>query len=157
MTVPLRDKKLLIVGGSSGIGLRLAADAAAGAKVTLAGRDRRALGELAAGITGTAGTAHVDLGDEDSIRQLAEQAGELDYLACLAAAHANGRVTSLHRDAIARAFDAKVTGPILLAKHRRKFCNTPHSAHIVPSFPGPRTPEPVPGHRRLAPRLHPGQ
>jgi integrase len=32
----------------------------------------------------------------------------------------------------------------------------PQSAHIVPSFPGPRTPEPVPGHRRLAPRLRPG-
>jgi hypothetical protein len=32
----------------------------------------------------------------------------------------------------------------------------PHSAHLVPSFPGPRTPEPAPWHGRLAPQLRPG-
>jgi NAD(P)-dependent dehydrogenase (short-subunit alcohol dehydrogenase family) len=118
MTFSLRDKKLVIMGGSSGIGLRLAADAvAAGATVILAGRDRQALDARVAGMTDTVGTAHADLGDEDSIAELAERTGELDYLVSLASAPASGPVTGLPREAIARAFDAKVIGPILLAKH----------------------------------------
>lgn len=118
MTVSLRDKKLVIVGGGSGIGLRLAADAAAaGATVILAGRDPRALDARAAGMADAVGTAHADLGNEDSIAALAERTGELDYLVSLASAPANGPVTGLSREAIARAFDAKVIGPILLAKH----------------------------------------
>ncbi|MFI9511076.1 SDR family oxidoreductase [Nocardia sp. NPDC052566] len=148
MTHPLHGKKLVIVGGASGIARRLAADAiAAGATVVLAGRDHQkltaaaaatnatttpALGAVAASVatttdaativgrTGdaaTIGIARVDLGAEDSIRELAEQVGEFDYLVSLAANHANGPVAELERAAITRAFDAKVVGPILLAKH----------------------------------------
>jgi NAD(P)-dependent dehydrogenase (short-subunit alcohol dehydrogenase family) len=111
VTVSINGKKLLIIGGGSGIAQRLAADAAAeGATVVLAGRHPV---ESASGFK----TAQVDLGDEDSIRALAAEVGELDYLVSLAADHANGPVGTLDRDAVARAFDAKVIGPILLAKH----------------------------------------
>ena len=111
MTVSINGKKLLIIGGGSGIAQRLAADAAAeGATVVLAGR--RPV-ESASGFT----TAQVDLGDEDSISALAAEVGELDYLVSLAADHANGPVATLDRDAVLGAFDAKVIGPILLAKH----------------------------------------
>src|SRR5882757_10945515 len=110
MTVSINGKKLLIVGGGSGIARQLAEDAAAqGATVVLAGR--RPVD--APGFK----TAQVDLGDEDSIRALAAEVGELDYLVSLAADHANGPVTELDRGAVVRAFDAKVIGPILLAKH----------------------------------------
>jgi NAD(P)-dependent dehydrogenase (short-subunit alcohol dehydrogenase family) len=110
MTVSINGKKLLIVGGSSGIARQLAEDAAAqGATVVLAGR--RPVD--APGFK----TAQVDLGEEASIRALAAEVGELDYLVSLAADHANGPVTELDRDAVVRAFDAKVIGPILLAKH----------------------------------------
>jgi NAD(P)-dependent dehydrogenase (short-subunit alcohol dehydrogenase family) len=111
VSVSINGKKLLIIGGGSGIAQRLAADAAAeGATVVLAGR--RPV-ESASGFK----TAQVDLGDEDSIRALAAEVGELDYLVSLAADHANGPVLNLDRDAVTRAFDAKVIGPILLAKH----------------------------------------
>lgn len=50
-------------------------------------------------------------------RGFAERLGELDYLITLAADHANGPVTELDREAVHRAFDAKVIGPILLAKY----------------------------------------
>src|SRR5882762_7184674 len=97
MTVSINGKKLLIVGGRSGIARQLAEDAAAqGATVMLAGR--RPVD--APGFK----TAQVDLGDEDSIR-------------ALAADHANGPVTELDGSAVTRAFHAKVIGPILLAKH----------------------------------------
>jgi NAD(P)-dependent dehydrogenase (short-subunit alcohol dehydrogenase family) len=134
----MQDKRLVIVGGGSGIGRQLAADAVeAGATVVLAGRNQQNL-EIAAATLGsmvqtvqvdqnleieaatlgsTVQTVQVDIGDEESIRQLAEQVGQLDYLVVLAANHANGPVSNLERDAVARAFDAKVIGPIMLAKH----------------------------------------
>ncbi|WP_458690776.1 SDR family oxidoreductase [Nocardia tengchongensis] len=96
----LQDKTMVIVGAGSGIGRRIAEDATAqGAHVISAGRPE------------------LDLTDEDTVRALAERVGELDYLVSLAADHANGPITELDRDAVHRAFDAKVIGPILLAKH----------------------------------------
>ncbi|MFD6158367.1 SDR family oxidoreductase [Nocardia sp. NPDC060256] len=107
MTGSMDGKKLVIIGGNSGIGRQLAADAIdAGATVVLAGRDPRA-----------SASATVDLGDEESIARLAQDVGEIDYLVSVAADHANGPVTGLERAAVTRAFDAKVIGPIMLAKH----------------------------------------
>ncbi|GAB2441817.1 SDR family oxidoreductase [Nocardia tengchongensis] len=91
---------MVIIGAGSGIGRRIAEDATAqGAQVISAGRPE------------------LDLTDEDTVRALAERVGELDFLVSLAADHANGPITELDRDAVHRAFDAKVIGPILLAKH----------------------------------------
>ncbi|PPJ22330.1 short-chain dehydrogenase [Nocardia nova] len=96
----LQDKTMLIVGAGSGIGRRLAFDAEAqGAQVVSVGRPE------------------VDLADEATVRAVAERIGEVDYLVSLAADHANGPVTALDHSAVRRAFDAKVIGPILLAKH----------------------------------------
>lgn len=116
-TQDLRHRKILIAGGGSGIGFRLAADAAAaGAEVVIGGRDPDRLdGGMRPGQGVT--TARLDLGDEESVKDLAERIGRLDHVVSLAAAHANGPVTDLDRAAVLRAFDAKVIGPLLLAKH----------------------------------------
>lgn len=96
----LRNKKLVIIGAGSGIAQRIAADATdQGAQVISVGRPE------------------VDLTDEATIKALTDRVGELDYLISLAADPANGPVTELDRDAVHRAFDAKVIGPLLLAKH----------------------------------------
>lgn len=113
----MQGKTLLVVGGRSGIARQIATDAAeAGATVVLAGRDPSALADLPAS-AGQVSTARVDLGDEESIRQLAEGIGAVDYVVSSAASPANGPVTAVERDAVLRAFDAKVFGPLLLAKH----------------------------------------
>ncbi|WP_433755894.1 SDR family oxidoreductase [Nocardia sp. CA-135398] len=131
MSDAMNGKKLLVIGGRSGIGRQIAADALdAGADVVLAGRDREAVDDAVARIADHYASAldadalgarvvgaTVDLNDEDSIRLLAEQIGDLDYLVSVAAAHANGPVAQLDRTAVTRAFDAKVIGPLLLAKH----------------------------------------
>jgi NAD(P)-dependent dehydrogenase (short-subunit alcohol dehydrogenase family) len=110
--VSWEKKRLVIVGGGSGIARRIAADAAAaGAEVVFAGRNPAEFTEP--GIR----TAIADLGDESSLKALADEVGELDYLITLAAAPANGPFTTLERDAVTRAFDAKVIGPMMLAKH----------------------------------------
>ncbi|MVU82896.1 SDR family oxidoreductase [Nocardia sp. ET3-3] len=96
----LQDKTMVIIGAGSGIARRIAEDATAqGAQVISVGR------------------SEVDLADEATVRAFAERVGQLDYLVSLAADHANGPVTELDRAAVHRAFDAKVIGPILLAKH----------------------------------------
>lgn len=101
--VNLTDKKVLIIGGASGIAARLKSDlVAAGADVVLVGRNS---------------TPAVDLTDEDSIRRLAEELGEVDHIVSVSAAHANGPVTELDMDAVHTALDVKVVGPIMVAKH----------------------------------------
>nr|WP_296773697.1 SDR family oxidoreductase [Rhodococcus sp. (in: high G+C Gram-positive bacteria)] len=110
--------RVLLVGGASGIGRAIAAAIlAAGGEVVLAGRTPAAL-DVAAGALGTgATTVTVDLADEHSIAAAAAQIGELDHVVSLAADHANGPVSDLEPGRIREAFDAKVIGPILLAKH----------------------------------------
>lgn len=112
----LAGQDLLIVGGGSGIARALAADAVAeGATVTLAGRDPQRLAPVADAVG--AATARIDLTDEASIAAFAATSGPLDHVVSLAAAPANGPVGELDRDAVHTAFDAKVIGPLLLAKH----------------------------------------
>jgi NAD(P)-dependent dehydrogenase (short-subunit alcohol dehydrogenase family) len=161
MSVELQGKTMVVVGGGSGIGRRIAVDAAAaGARVVVASRDPEMLlvarnsGRLGSAVghrtdavgtpaggtpTGDAGirdaaigdagirdagvgdggieVAKLDLADEASIVALAERVGTVDYLVSVANAAANGPVSGLERDAIVGAFDAKVIGAILLAKH----------------------------------------
>lgn len=100
------------MGGGSGIARRIASDAyAAGAEVIWAGRNPAALVER--GVQ----AAFADLGEESSLKALAEEVSEVDFAVSLAAAPANGPVTELERAAVARAFDAKVVGPLMVAKH----------------------------------------
>jgi NAD(P)-dependent dehydrogenase (short-subunit alcohol dehydrogenase family) len=158
MSVELQGKTMVVIGGGSGIGRRIAADAAAaGARVILASRNPKMLvaarnpersgatigtrsaggptdgapmadagsgggasiGGAGGGSMGDAGVevAKVDLADEASIVALAERVGTVDYLVSVANSSANGPLTELERDAVVGAFDAKVIGAILLAKH----------------------------------------
>lgn len=109
----LDGRRLLLVGGASGIGAEIARRAAErGAEVVMAGRNPDAITPPAGGRA-----IRIDLGDESSIESAAEGLGRIDDLVVLAADHANGPVTSLDADRIRRALDAKVVGPLLLVKH----------------------------------------
>ncbi len=112
MTTP-SNARVLIVGGGSGIGHALAlALASDGIDVVIGARRPEQAGDLPARVS----VVHLDLQDEDSIAAVASS-GPFNHVISLAAAHANGAVTGLDRAAITTAFDAKVIGPILLAKH----------------------------------------
>ncbi|GGF46046.1 short-chain dehydrogenase [Marmoricola endophyticus] len=113
---PLSGSTVLVVGGGSGIGRQVATDAiAAGADVVLAGRHLDTLQDTADALGARA--VRLDLADETSIAAAAAALGAVDHVVALAADHANGPLADLEREAIAGAFDAKVVGPLLLAKH----------------------------------------
>lgn len=116
MATALKDRTVLVVGRGGGIARAIALAASdAGARVVAAGRDQAALESAYDGlhITGE----HVDLTDEASIDALGSKLGRVDHVVSTASARARGRLPDLDRDAVRLAFDTKVIGPIMLAKH----------------------------------------
>lgn len=135
---------VLIIGGSSGIGLALAerllgggavrADrgttdrgtatvtgpSAPGVQVTIAGRstDRLAAAVSRLGHPGRVQGRQVDITREDQIRRLMTEAGPLNHVVVTAAdaAGAYAPVTDVDVNAARALIDAKVVGPLLVAK-----------------------------------------
>ena len=77
----LANQNVLIIGGSSGIGLATArAAAAAGAAVTIASRSQERLSAALAELPGGCAAEAVDSNDEDGMAALLERVGELDHV-----------------------------------------------------------------------------
>ncbi|MFF0298198.1 SDR family oxidoreductase [Kitasatospora sp. NPDC004614] len=118
MSEGLTGRRVVVVGAGSRTGRLLAhAASAAGAELVLAGPDPRKLEWTAGELAGPSTVVPVDLADEASIEALAARAGRVDHLVSTAAMPANGPLEELELADIRRAFDAKVIGPMLLAKH----------------------------------------
>ncbi|OZE79069.1 short-chain dehydrogenase [Rhodococcus sp. 15-649-2-2] len=110
--------RVLLIGGASGIGRAVAAEIVdGGGEVILAGRRPDVLNDAAAAMGPRATSVIVDLTDEESIAAAAAEVGSVDHVVSLAADHANGSVADLDVADIRKAFDTKVIGPIVLAKH----------------------------------------
>jgi NAD(P)-dependent dehydrogenase (short-subunit alcohol dehydrogenase family) len=117
MNGSLKDQTVLVIGRGSGIARAVALAARdAGASAVAAGRDQEKLAGVYAGEPGIS-TETVDLTDEDSIAALGKRLGTVDHVVSTASARARGRLADLDRDAIRLAFDTKVIGPLMLAKH----------------------------------------
>ncbi|MFI8569716.1 SDR family oxidoreductase [Rhodococcus sp. NPDC078407] len=111
--------RVLLIGGASGIGRSVAAEIVGrGGEVILGGRRADVLNDAVASLGPQASSVVVDLTDEASIAAAAAvEVGRVDHVVGLAADHANGPVAELDAADIRKAFDAKVIGPILVAKH----------------------------------------
>lgn len=116
------DERVLIVGGSSGMGLALARQLLSeGAEVTIVGRSQAKLDE-ARGSLGNPPTLHVavaDIAREDEVSRLFDGTGRLHHIVSTAAdIGASYRLLSELDIAEARkVVDSKFFGPLLLAKH----------------------------------------
>lgn len=114
----LAHKKIVIVGGGSGIGLAVAQKAiAAGAEVILASRSIDKLMAAVQSLGPLARLECVDVTDEVSVQEFAERIGPIDHLVMSIKPHLPaGPFFENELGAVQAAFDAKFWGQYRLAK-----------------------------------------
>lgn len=113
----LNDQRVLVVGGSSGIGEATAhAFAEAGATVTIASRDAARLAASKDRIGYGVSTGVMDITDDASVRAFLDSAGEFDHVVVSAAQTATGPVRGLELDDAYAAMDSKFWGAYRIAR-----------------------------------------
>jgi len=142
------DGTIVVIGGSSGIGLAVARRSLDdGATVVIAGRSQQRLDAARADLARTgppAGrlSAHpVDIGDSAQVTRLFERVGTLSHLVVTAADLPYGPVVSLSEDSILRAVRSKILGPLFAAQQAAPRITKPGSitftSGIAASRPAP--------------------
>ncbi len=113
----LKNREVVIIGGSSGIGFATAELAqAGGATVTITGRNRDKLDQAAQKLSDVK-TAIVDITDEADIQQLMAQFDHIDHLVVLGASLASGKVMDTPLQELARPIDERIWGAVYAVRH----------------------------------------
>ncbi len=121
MDLQLAGKRVLVTGGSKGIG-RASAEILAdeGCDVVLVARDPATLEEAASAIRGrrqvSVRVIAADLSSDDAVRRVAAEAGEIDILVNNAGAIPGGNLVTVDDATWRRAWDLKVFGYISLCR-----------------------------------------
>ncbi len=116
----LRNRRILVIGGSSGIGLAIAsATAGAGASVTIASRNQEKLTEAATKLSGTVHTAVLDTGDNGLLERFFEKQMTWDHVVVSAAQTRVGSVRSLSLTDANVAMESKFWGAYRVARVAR--------------------------------------
>jgi NAD(P)-dependent dehydrogenase (short-subunit alcohol dehydrogenase family) len=118
MPSSLQDAVVVVIGGTSGIGLATAAMARdEGARVTVVGRDERrlaaALDELGDSATGAA----LDVADEGAVRELFGSFDHLDHVVMLAGTHASGEVVDVDTSTLREPVENRLWGALYVCKY----------------------------------------
>ncbi|AZO24598.1 SDR family oxidoreductase [Mesorhizobium sp. M1E.F.Ca.ET.045.02.1.1] len=117
----LRDKKIIVVGGSSGIGFGVAVAALeGGAKVVIAGRSADKLKAAVAKLAGAGRVMGVaaDMANEGDVAHLFDEAGAFDHLVATAGTPPpNYPIGEADMDFVRQFVDGKLVGAVMLAKH----------------------------------------
>jgi NAD(P)-dependent dehydrogenase (short-subunit alcohol dehydrogenase family) len=139
----LTGQTVLVVGGARDLGLAVAeAVGQAGGTPIVAARDLVRANRAAAGIPGASAVA-LDITDEASIMAALVQVGQFDHVVVTTSEPHNAPVTELDHDRTTAAFEAKVIGPLILAKHLAR--RLPAEGSIV-LFSGEAAWDPTPGY-----------
>lgn len=114
----LSSQTVVVIGGSSGIGLAVARGSLRlGARVIAGGRDADRLAAAAAANPGLE-TAVLDITREDEVAAFFERTGALDHLVVTAGALTGpAPLRALDVATMREAFDVKLTGSLVAAKH----------------------------------------
>jgi NAD(P)-dependent dehydrogenase (short-subunit alcohol dehydrogenase family) len=109
---------VVIIGGSSGMGLAIAKEAVdAGADVTIAGRSRDKLDKARDAIAGDVATNTVDVSDEQSVKRLFSQIGSFDHLVVTGSSVRTGPLRELSLADARASLDSKFWGPYMAARY----------------------------------------
>jgi NAD(P)-dependent dehydrogenase (short-subunit alcohol dehydrogenase family) len=114
----LERKRVLVVGGSSGIGFataRLALER--GAEVVLASRSREKLAAAAKELGDRVRTVAVDIGREEDVGRMFAEVTDIDHIVTTAVDAAYQPVRQLDLTAAHKVINSKLVGALLLAKH----------------------------------------
>jgi NAD(P)-dependent dehydrogenase (short-subunit alcohol dehydrogenase family) len=115
----LKDKRVLVIGGGSGIGLGVAKGAASeGAKVMIASRDPNKIAEAAKTIDAT--SAVMDVREEKNIAQFFKEHGAFDHIAFTAGDWETlvpGALADLDLANAAQRLTTRFWGAVAVAKH----------------------------------------
>lgn len=115
----LKDKKVLVIGGGSGIGFGIAKGAAEeGAKVTIASRNADKIAQKAKSIGGTA--AVLDVSAEANVENFFREHSGFDHIAFTAgdmSSLARGALSDLDLKLAASRFNTRFWGAVAVAKH----------------------------------------
>ena len=116
----IENESVVIIGGSSGMGLAIAEEAAdAGAAVIIAGRSQGKLNDAQRAISGDITTHIVDLSDEGSIRKLFESIGSFDHLVITGSSVKTGQLRELSLADARASMDSKFWGLYTAARYAR--------------------------------------
>jgi NAD(P)-dependent dehydrogenase (short-subunit alcohol dehydrogenase family) len=117
--VNLTNQRVVVIGGSSGMGLATARAAAeAGANVTIAAREQKQLDFALASLPAGCEAVQTDITHEDEVAALFDHVGALDHLVYTASAGpAPQPVTELDLDGARRGFEVIYWGVVAAVKH----------------------------------------
>ena len=115
-------KRLVVIGGSSGMGLATAkAATAAGAQVVIASRSKEKLEQARREIGGDTEVMPLDVRDEAAIQAFFDQVGEFDHLTTPGNEAAGGPFLTRETAEVRADFDSKFWGQYLAAKYGAPF------------------------------------
>ena len=114
----MRGEKVIVVGGSSGIGLATAKDAISrGARVTITGRSEAKLKNAAGELGEAAEIVVLDATDEEGMRALFERLGSIDHVFITVGEVAANQGLESPGEELRAAMDTRFLGALYVAKH----------------------------------------
>jgi NAD(P)-dependent dehydrogenase (short-subunit alcohol dehydrogenase family) len=123
-TIKLKDKRVLVVGGGSGIGYAVAeACIAEGANVSIASSNLQRVRDAAARLGAGTSAGRIDVTQEADVAAYFAEALPFDHIVTTAGDWGGPRgseLSELDLDAARRVFDVRFWGALLLAKHGAK-------------------------------------
>lgn len=140
----LTGQRIVVIGGSSGMGLATAhAAAGAGAVVTIASSSKQRIDAALAELPDSCDGAALDVRDEAAVADLFARVGELDHVVFTAGDQPDRRaLKELPLDGARRAFDVRLWGAVAVAKHAAPRIRPGGSITLTSGTVGVR---PVPG------------